>query len=104
MLISIHEIIHGILAYERLNKTFKIDDTSEILPILYEKIYMNEQQSKKLEAYQNKLNYGLDPQNKKHKKYLIALAVREELLKKYNYDIKKTQKLSRKLIRKLKLS
>ena len=56
-----------------------------------------------LTVYQEYLNSSIDPNEERHKKYLIALAIREELFKEYNYDIRKMKKLSKKLARKLKL-
>ena len=99
MLISIHEIVHAIELYPYLNKKVKIKDTREILPMLYEKIYVDERQDETLYKYQKYLDSTID---KKDTSYYIALSVREELLKNYNYDINKMKKLSKKLARKYK--
>lgn len=96
-LISIHEIIHGIELYPYLNKKVIIKDTCEILPILYEKIYVEETQDEKLHNYHKYLDSCID---KTDKPYYLALAVREELYKNYNYDINKMKKLSKKLVKK----
>ena len=100
MLISIHEIIHGIILYKKLNKKYKHDNTIESLSLLYEKIYMEETESKTLNSYQQELNSKINQENPNHKEYILALTIREELYQKYNYDIKEMQKLSKKLIRK----
>jgi len=41
MLVSIHEFVHGIMLYGNLNKKVKIGIDKEVLPMLYEKIYIN---------------------------------------------------------------
>ena len=56
MLISIHEIIHGIILYKKLNKRYKKDNTTESMSLLYEKIYMEETKSKILTKYLVGLN------------------------------------------------
>ena len=55
MLINIHEIIHGIELYNKPNKKTKITEESEIMPILYEKIYIEEKNSQKLRNYQKNI-------------------------------------------------
>lgn len=99
MLISIHEIIHAIILYKKLNKKAKISDDCEVLPILYEKIYVEENSSETLKKYQQKLDNLID---KNDQKYFIALAVREELYQNYNYDINKMKKISKRLVKKYK--
>ena len=56
MLISIHEIVHGILAYKTLNKKFNLDLDCESLPMLYEKIYINEVNTPEIIKYGNFLD------------------------------------------------
>lgn len=99
MLISIHELIHGIELYKKLNKKVKTSDDCEILPMLYEKIYMEENKSEKLENYQEYLNSHI---GKDDQKYLLGLAVRDELYKNYAYDMTKIQKKSKQLVKKYK--
>lgn len=48
MLINIHEITHGIYAYKKLNKKYNPNVGIETLPMLYEKIYILENNSEEL--------------------------------------------------------
>lgn len=97
MLISIHEIVHGIDLYKHLHKKTKITNMCEILPILYEKIYIEETNNHNLRKYQQELNKRIKPSEKK---YYMALEIMDELYQSYNYDINKMKKISKKLIRK----
>ena len=97
MLINIHEITHGIENYFKLGKKFQKDITIETLPMLFEKIYILEHPSEKLEKYANYLD-ELAASN--DKEYGFALKVRNELLAAYNGDLKKTKRLIKKLKRK----
>jgi len=98
-LICIHELIHGIELYKKLNKKAKITNDCEVLPILYEKIYVEEIKTKKIYEYQQYLDNLI---SKDSEKYYIALSIRDELYKEYNYDMKKIKKKSIKLIKKHK--
>ena len=98
MLISIHELTHGIENYSKIGKKFKKDITCEALPILYEKLYINEFPSEELLSYSKYLDNLII--NNCEKEYQFALAIREELLKNYNYDMKKMSKLTKKLSKK----
>ena len=98
MLISIHEITHGIENYQKLGKKFQKDITIEALPLLYEKIYILENPSDKLIKYGNYLDELILEESAKE--YKFALKIREELLKNYNYNMKKMTKLTKKLAKK----
>ena len=102
ILINIHEYIHGIILYNKLEKKFKQEIDSEILPILYEKIYLLENPSKELEDFLNYLNNRITKDNLNLIQYKIALEVQDEMLKYYNEEKptfidlqKKAKKLSR---------
>lgn len=96
-LINIHEIVHGIENYNKLGKKFKKDITIETLPILYEYIFITESQSSELKSYGKYLDKMIETSNELE--YLFALKVRLELLNKYQYNMKKMQKLTKKLSR-----
>ena len=99
MLISIHELIHGILLYKKLNKRIELKLDNEALAMLYEKIYVNEINTPEIIAYSNYLDNCID---EKDKEYFFGLSIRDELIKNYNYDINKMDKLVKKLIKKYK--
>ena len=96
-LININEIVHGIENYSKLGKKFKKDLTIETLPILYEYIFITESQSSELKSYGKYLDKMIETSNELE--YLFALKVRLELLNKYKYNMKKMQKLTKKLSR-----
>lgn len=99
-LINIHEITHGIEHYKELGKKFKKDATVEALPILYEKIYIMENDSEELRKYGEYLDTmcGRDSAIE----YQMALKIRDELLSNYSYDMKRMKKMTKKLVRKYK--
>jgi len=99
MLISIHEIVHAILFYKKINKKIKLDISYEALPMLYESIYINENNNNKLLEYRNWLDSLITTEEKE---YMFALNVRDELYRNYNYDIDKMKKLVKKLVKKYK--
>lgn len=98
--INIHEYIHGLTVYDRLNKKFQFDIDCEILPILYEKIYFLEHPCQELEEHEKQTRKIILESN--IQKYMIALACQEEMLYYYQqgksfYDLKKkAKKLSKK--------
>ena len=94
-LINIHEIVHGIENYSKLGEKFKKDITIETLPILYEHIFIIESTSSELKRYGKYLDRMIETSNELE--YLFALKVRLELINKYQYNMKKMQKLTKKL-------
>lgn len=98
MLISIHEFIHAIMMYKFINKKVNIGIDKEVLPMLYEKIYINENNNPILIEYEKKLNKLINP--KDDKEYVIGLALRDQLIENYNYDFDKLNKKVKKLVRK----
>lgn len=100
MLISIHELVHAIMLYKYLNKKIKLDVEIEILPMLYEKIFIDEINSQQLIEYEEYLNKQID--TSKHKEYTLGLKIRDELLKSYDYNIDKLNKKVKKLVKKYK--
>lgn len=98
MLISIHELTHGIENYPKIGKRFTKDITIEALPILYERIYINEKASPGLLAYGDEIDKRINSTSSKE--YQFALAIRDELLRNYQPDIQKNAQLVKKLSRK----
>lgn len=66
--------------------------------MLYEKIYVEENKSEKIQRYQQKIDSDII--GRENKRYILALAVREELYKNYNYNIVEMQKMTKRLVRK----
>lgn len=97
MLINVHEIVHGIEMYKYLNKKAKITNMCEVLPILYEKIYIEETNNDNLRKFQQELNKKIKPSNET---YYKAIKIIDELYLSYNYDFNEMQKISKKLIKK----
>ena len=93
LLINIHEYIHAISLYSKLGTKCKIGIEREILPLLYEKIYLNENPNEELERYVNMLNQKIIESNQIE--YKIALNLQNELLE-YYYKIRNFNKLESK--------
>ena len=53
VLINIHEYVHAYLLYSKLHTKYKIGKEKEVIPMLYEKLYMLEHPSKELEKYEH---------------------------------------------------
>ena len=100
ILISIHEITHGIENYYKIGKKFKKDITIETLPLLYEKLYILENPSPELIAYGKYLDRLIETENAEE--YKFGLKVREKLLNSYASNMQKIQKKTKKLARKFR--
>ena len=92
-LINIHEYVHLFSLYHKIGKKCKIDDSCEVLPFLFERIYIRENQSKELLEYYDFLNRSIINDNKKP--YVMALNLSDDLLNEYNNE--KVCKLDRKV-------
>ena len=99
MLITIHELIHAIMSYRNFGTKYKTSIDNEVLPLLFEKIYIEETNDPSLKEYAKKLDKIIEESN--DPKYLIALKVRDELYKEYTGDIDKIAKISKKMVKKL---
>lgn len=102
LLINIHEFTHGLLLYKYLNKKITIEKDSEILPMLYERIYLKEHYTKEAKQYIDELNNNITSNSKIE--YILSLRVQEEML---SYQEKednplKLQKKAKRLIKKYK--
>lgn len=100
LLINIHEYTHAIIIYNKLGKKYKIEKDIEMLPMLYERIYLEENKKKALEKYVQGLNQRITEDSEIE--YQIALKYQRELLEYYyqTYDFNKLQKKAKKLSRK----
>lgn len=82
ILINIHEYIHFYLLYKKIGKECIIGIDSEVLPILYEKIYILENSNEELLKYEEYLNKYIT--NNSDKKYILALKLQDKLIEFYN--------------------
>lgn len=82
ILINIHEYIHLLLTHPYLNKEIILGNDKEVLPIYYEKLYINENKSEYLDNYSKYLDRKIIENNQKE--YLLALHLSEILLKDNN--------------------
>ena len=104
-LINIHEYTHGIIAYKKINSILTENIVNETLPLLYERIYLEENKdNENLREHINNLNRRIinstDPESKKYKQ---ALSTQDQLLDYYysgHTSIKDLNKKAKKLIRK----
>ena len=97
MLDSIHELTHVIFVYPMLGKKFKKDKTIEVLPLLYEKLYILENPTKKLIEYGKHLDSLVGQDDYEYK---LGLDIRDELIEKYDYNPRKTVRMVKKISRK----
>lgn len=94
LLINIHVYISAILAYKSLGKKYQIGRDEEVLPMLYERIYLLENPNQKLEEYFELLNQNITDES--DEKYQIGLNVSAELLDYYKNNAPTTRKLEKK--------
>lgn len=102
LFINIHEYMHAIDAYYKLGRKVKIDETTEVISLLFEKLYLSEVNNEKLNNYQEKLNEIRN--NSDEQKYILGAKIADEILIYYNKDVtlKDLHKKSKKLLRKYK--
>ncbi len=99
-MINIHEYVHTLCMYDRLNKRYKKPSYMEPLAVFYEKLYVKERNTAEVKKYGDFLDkIALDTGDRD---YLSALTISNELLKDYQNDgfnqmIKRTKKLVRKI-------
>lgn len=103
ILINIHEFTHGLMLYKYLGKKIKTGNDIEILPMLYERVYLIENYSVQVKEYIDSLNSQITEKSKIA--YRIALEVQDEMLL-YQKSESNPQKLNikaKKLAKKYKL-
>ena len=81
-LININQYVHTLLAYNYLNKKFKLNDDCEILPKFYEKLYVLENNNKGLIEYEKFLDKAALESN--DKRYIMAVKMFDELFNNYH--------------------
>ncbi len=98
-LINIHEYTHAIILYQYMNKIFPEDITTEILPLLYERIYLEENKDNKvLQEHISAINKRIVTSNNSEiTKYKIALDIQNNLLEYYNNGHKNIKELHRRI-------
>ena len=99
LLINIHEYVHLFLMYPKLNKKCLLGMDREVLPILYERIYIKENSTEELLAYYEYLNSFIKENN--HEEYVIALDVSDKLLDMYYDNVYRNEKEAKKMVKKL---
>lgn len=97
VIINIHEYIHAFMYYKYLGKKVVFDNTIEILPMLYEKIYLIENYTPSNDKYIANLDSKITPNS--DIKYQVALALQTKLIK--YYDGAKLAKINPKKLKKL---
>ncbi len=95
VLINIHEYVHLFLLYPKLRKKCIIGIDKEVLPILYEKIYIHENPTDELINYYEYLNSFIEKSGKEE--YLIALDISEQLLENNYSNIRQLERKTKKL-------
>lgn len=99
MLINIHEYTHAIENYYRLGKKYKKDKFVEVLPMMFELLYIKKHPSKELEEYENHLNSCITRNNEE---YLLGAKMQEILADSFKYEnIKQLKRKVRKLGKKI---
>ena len=100
VLVNIHEYVHLLLFYPYLNKKCILGQDIEVLPIYFERVYIEENPTKELLDYYEYLNKSI--KNTNVIEYTLALEASEILLRNpHNTNIKKLDKESRKIVKKL---
>lgn len=82
VLINIHEYIHGIMLYKNLGKRYNPGIDRELLPMVYEKLYVLENPSAELMEFEKRLDQGIDQDS--DIAYKLGLFYRDELINMYH--------------------
>lgn len=98
-LIAVHELAHAIYWYQRIGKKPN-RIMSELFPMIVEKLYIEENRTSILEAFEKRLDSIITPNSPEC--YRFALANRDNLLGIDLSDVKAFDKKSKKLLRKWK--
>lgn len=97
VLINIHEYVHFVVLYNKLGKKCNIKKDCEVLPLFFEKIYINENNNLKLLEYYDYLNNFIVNNGKEE--YLLALDLIDDLVNYYdNQNIDKLNSKVKKLV------
>lgn len=106
VLINIHEYTHGVIYYKKLGKEYDSDKdiNREILPMLYEKLYMLENMDNtSLVEYENYLN-GIVI-NSDDEVYKLGLACRDHIIDRYSngFNFNRLHKITGMVSRKVRV-
>ena len=84
MFSQVHEIAHGIYAYKHLGKSVQ-SEYYEVLPLLVEKLYVEESNNEEVKSYSKYLDSMIDESD--NISYKFALYARNQLLEGFNGNI-----------------
>ena len=99
MLICIHEIVHAILLFNKIGHKLNLGIDYEALPMLYEKIYINDINTPEIINYGRYLDSLIE---EKDEQYVFGLRIRNDLLSCYDYNINSMERMVKKLTKKYK--
>ena len=102
IIINIHEYTHALLYYKYLGKKVDIKNSSiEILPMMYEKLYIKESNSQLCKEYIEYLDSQIT--EKSDLKYRVAINAQQEMLDFYSKEKNpdKLEEQSKKIAKKL---
>lgn len=106
LIINIHEYTHALLYYKYLGKKVDIKNSSiEILPMMYEKLYIKESNSQLCKEYIEYLDSQIT--EKSDLKYRVAINAQQEMLDFYSKEKnpdkleEQSKKIAKKLTKKL---
>lgn len=95
ILINVHEYIHLYMLYDKLDKFCVLGKDREVLPIFFERVFINENPTEELINYQQEINQSIYDNDQEE--YLLALRLSDELND--YYDNQSFNKLNRKVKR-----
>ncbi len=78
MLVNVHEYIHYYIMYKKLGKKVIIGRNCELLPLVYEKLFIMEKNDDALNRYAEKLDRIIKKDN--NPDYIYALEYRDKLI------------------------
>ena len=100
VIINIHEYIHALILYKMLNKKYEIGLEKEVLPLMYEKIYVIENEEISFFKHERALRETINEMN--NDEYIIGSKVAEDLIPYKNEKIEKLYNESKRLVREYK--
>jgi len=100
VIINIHEYIHALILYKMLNKKYEIGIEKEVLPLMYEKIYVIENEEISFVKYERALRETINEIN--NDEYIIGSKVAEQLIPHKKEDIETLNEKAKKLVREYK--
>lgn len=99
-IINIHEYIHALILYKHLNKKCEIGLEKEVLPLMYEKIYVIENEELSLREHEKALRETINEMN--NDEYIIGSKVAEQLILNKKESIETLNEKAKKLVREYK--